>query len=211
MNGNIALGVGFSAPTGDASATDTAYRASGPVERPVDTSIQPGSGGWGVILELQAYQKVYGNLFAYLDGSYTLTPGEQNDTEYTLADIPGVAAFLTPSQIYNSIADQYIGRGGFSYVIWPEQGLIVSLGARIDGVPANDAVGGSNGFRRSGYAVSIEPGVAWNHKRSNLSITAPVAVYRNRTQSAPEAELGRSPGNAAFADFAIQATYTYRF
>jgi hypothetical protein len=65
MDGNVALGVGFAAPTGDDAATDTAHRSTGPVERPVDPSIQPGTGGWGTILQTQAYQKIYGNLSAY--------------------------------------------------------------------------------------------------------------------------------------------------
>ena len=33
MDGNIALGLGFKAPTGDDKASDTAYRATGPVTR----------------------------------------------------------------------------------------------------------------------------------------------------------------------------------
>jgi hypothetical protein len=209
MSGNVALGIGFSAPTGDYDAEDTAYRATGPVRRPVDPSIQPGSGGWGIIWELQAFQKIDGNLFAYLNGSYTMTPQEQNSTEYTVADLN--PAFFTPLQKYNSIPDRYFGRGGLTYVAWVEQGITVSLGARIDGVPANDAIGGSNGFRRPGYAISIEPGLSWNYKKNSFSVTAPVAVYRNRTQSAPEAELGRPAGTAAFADYAIIASFSHRF
>lgn len=211
MNGNFALGAGFSAPSGDDAATDTSYRATGPVERPVDTSIQPGSGGWGIILQGQAYQKIYGNLFAYLNGFYTLTPQEQNDTEYPLADRPFTAAFLTDLQTHNSIADQYLLRGGLSQVLWPAQGLTLTVGARWEGIPAEDAIGDSMGFRRPGYSVSIEPGLAWNRRQFAATLTAPVALYRNRVQSAPEAELGRPPGDAAFADFSIIAAFSWRF
>jgi hypothetical protein len=52
MEGNISLGAGFKAPTGDAKASDISYRATGPVTRPVDPSIQPGDGGWGIIHEI---------------------------------------------------------------------------------------------------------------------------------------------------------------
>ncbi len=211
MDGNLALGAGFVAPTGNHDATDTAYRSTGPVTRPVDSSIQPGTGGWGIILQLQAYQEIHGNLFAYLNGSYTFTPAEQNDTEYPLADRPLTAAFLTPLQTHNSIADQYLGRAGLSYVLWPEQGLTLSLGARMEGVPVYDAIGASMGFRRPGYTVSVEPSIAWNYKNNSLTVTAPVAVYRNRLQSAPEAKLNRSPGDAAFADYSILATFAHRF
>src|SRR5205823_7486138 len=93
MDGNIALGIGVKAPTGDDKVSDTSFRTSGPVTRPVDPSIQPGDGGWGLILEVQAYQKIFGNLFAFIQGSYLLTPEEQNNTETTLGDrstIPSV-------------------------------------------------------------------------------------------------------------------------
>ncbi|HEV8544343.1 MAG TPA: hypothetical protein VGR78_18290 [Verrucomicrobiae bacterium] len=40
---------------------------------------------------------------------------------------------------YNSIPDQYLGRAGLSYEIWPSQDLSLSLGGRVEGVPAHDA------------------------------------------------------------------------
>ena len=207
MDGNISLGIGFKAPTGDDEASDISYRATGPVTRPVDPSIQPGDGGWGLLLELQAYQKLFGNLFAYVQGSYLITPEEQNDTETTLGDrstTPGVVK-------HDSIPDQYFGRGGFSYVLWPEKGLSASLGARIEGVPVYDAAGGSMGFRRPGYTISIEPGLSWTGKNNSFSINAPVSLYRIRKRSAPEIALGRPGGDAAFADFSILASFTHRF
>jgi hypothetical protein len=112
---------------------------------------------------------------------------------------------------YDSIPDQYFGRGGFSYVLWPSQGLTLSLGGRIEGVPVYDAVGGSLGFRRPGYTVSIEPSISWTGKRNQFSIFAPVAVYRNRLQSAPEIALGMPGGDASFADYSILASFTHRF
>lgn len=207
MDGNIALGIGFKAPTGDDQASDIAYRTTGPVMRPVDQSIQPGDGGWGLILQLQAYQRIYGNLSAYLQGSYMITPEEHNDTRRTTGNEGTPADVRT----YNSITDQYFGRGGLSYFVWPARGVALSLGGRIEGVPVYDAVGGSMGFRRPGYTVSIEPGLSWTGARNSLSITAPVAVYRNRERSAPEIALGRPGGDAAFADFSILASYTHRF
>ena len=207
MEGNIALGIGLKAPTADDKASDISYRATGPVTRPVDPSIQPGDGGWGLVLELQAYQKVFGNLFAFVQGSYLITPEEQNDTETTLGD-----SSTTPGVVkHDSIPDQYFGRGGFSYVIWPEKGLSLSLASRIEGIPVYDAVGGSMGFRRPGYAISIEPGISWTGKKNAFSINTPVALYRNRERSAPEIFLGRPGGDAAFADFSILASFTHRF
>src|SRR6266851_1737024 len=39
----------------------------------VDQSIQPGDGGWGVILQLQAYRRAFHNGIAYLTGSYLVS------------------------------------------------------------------------------------------------------------------------------------------
>jgi hypothetical protein len=210
-DGNITLGVGLSMPIGDSSATDTAHRAEGPVTRPVDLSIQPGTGGWGVILQIQAYQRIYRGLSAYLNGFYVLTPQEQNGTEYPLADLRSTAAYLTASQTHNSIPDQYLARVGFSQVLWASQGLAASLGCRLEGVAVDDLIGGSMGFRRPGYALSLEPGASWAYRGNSLAVTVPVAVYRNRQQSAPEAALDQLPGHAAFADVSVLARFTRRF
>lgn len=207
MSGNISVGLGIKAPTGDDQASDIAYRATGPVMRPVDQSIQPGDGGWGIILELQAYQKIFGNLFGYVQGSYMMTPEEMNHTERTTGNGLGTPSPTT----FNSIPDQYFGRGGFTYAILPRQGVNLSLGARIEGVPVYDAIGGSLGFRRPGYTISIEPGVSWTSGRNSLALNAPVAIYRNRERSAPEILQARAGGDAAFADFSILATFSRKF
>ena len=210
-NGNLSLGVGFSAPTGDDHASDTFHRSTGAVNRPVDPSIQPGSGGWGILLQMQGFRRLSERLFGYVGGFYTITPEEQTDTEFPLADLPFLQAFLTDELRYNTIADQYSGRLGLSYVVLPDKGLSLSLGPRIDGVPANDLIGGDMGFRRPGFSVGVEPGISWHYKRHAFSVTAPVAVYRFRERSAPEDKLGRPAGDAAFADFTIFATYSLRF
>ena len=119
-------------------------------EKTVDQSIQPGTGGWGIILELYAYQQIIPRLNAYVNGAYTITPEEKN----------GVPTFRSnPFEAEMSIADSYLGRAGFEYLLWPKYGLSFSLGGRVEGVPVRDLVGGSEGFRRPGYAISIEPGI----------------------------------------------------
>lgn len=185
-NGNIALGVGFKAPTGDYKDADYRHRPTGKELSYVDNSIQPGDGGWGVLFEFQAFQKVFDRTFAYVNGTYLMAPEGQNE-------------------IGNSIWDAYVARLGLNYSIWPEQGLSLSLGGRIEGVPPRDLVGDTVGRRRPGYAVSIEPGVTWVYKKAALNVTTPVALYRNRNDY-----LGRS-GDAAFADFIVLSSITYRF
>lgn len=185
-NGNVGLGLGFKAPTGDYKEADIKHRPTGPVLDYVDNSIQPGDGGWGIMFELQAFQKVYENTFAYASATYLMTPEGQNS-------------------IGNSIWDAYIARAGLQYAVWPEQGLALSLGGRVEGVPPEDLVGDTEGRRRPGYAISIEPGISWSYKKASINVTAPVALYRKR-----QPYMGR-PGDAAFSDYLILSSITYRF
>jgi hypothetical protein len=135
-----------------------------------------------------------------------MAPKEHNDTQTVMGDL------LPPGPMtYNSISDQYFGRGGFSYLVWPRGGLTLTLGGRIEGVPVYDAIGGSLGYRQPGYTVSVEPGISWSWKRNSLSVLAPVAVYRNRLRSAAEIEMGRPGGTASFADFSILASFSRQF
>ncbi|HVY69869.1 MAG TPA: hypothetical protein VHH73_08060 [Verrucomicrobiae bacterium] len=191
-DGNIAFGVGMKFPTGDSEATDLSYKATGPVLRYVDQSIQPGDGGWGVTLDMQGFQKIVKNLYAYTQASYLINPQERE-----------------PATGY-SIPDTYLLRAGLSYVIWPSQGLSLSLGGRMEGVPVTDWFGSSEGSRRPGYSVSIEPGITWVHKKLAITVTAPVAIERNRERSVSDIRTNKH-GDAAFADFIITSNISYRF
>lgn len=79
-----------------------------------------------------------------------------------------------------------------------------------------DLIGGSSGFRRPGYVISVEPGLTYNFKKMNLYVYVPVAVKRNRTQSVPDKVRTKSTGvyaqgYAAFADYTINVGFTTRF
>jgi hypothetical protein len=197
-DGNLQLGVGMKFPTGDNRARGVVERynpfSMTVVTQPayVDQSIQPGDGGWGVILQAQGFQKLVKNTFAYVDLSYLINPQEMD------------------SATHYSIPDAYLLRAGFSYAVWPSKGLSLSLGARMEGVPVTDWFGGNGGFRRPGYAVSIEPGVTWMYKRLSITVTAPVALERNREKSVTDIATGRH-GDAAFADFVITSSISFHF
>lgn len=77
-------------------------------------------------------------------------------------------------------------------------------------MPADDIIGGSNGFRRPGYAVSLEPGITYSHGVSSFNLGVPVAVYRNRTRSVADRASG-GHGDAAFADYLLLLGYSRRF
>jgi hypothetical protein len=187
--GNALFGFGFSAPTGDRDAQDTFEIPFGTRPRAqihaVDQSIQLGNGGWGIILDVYAYREIVPRLTGFVNGSYTITP----ETKYSpTASLAGDY----------SIGDSFLGRGGLEYLVWPKHTLSFSLAGRIEGVPVRDLVGGSDGFRRPGYAVSIEPGVS-------------LAVYRNRQQSVPERAAGIPPVAAGFADFVVTCSIARKF
>ena len=95
---------------------------------------------------------------------------------------------------------------GFSYDIWPQAGVAVSFGARIEGIPAYDLIGGDMGFRRPGYTVSLETGHFVDRKKCLRQHNGP----RGRlSQPDKKCAGGRGSaaqtGDAAFADYFIQA------
>jgi len=208
---NISLGLGVKAPTGDDAATDYSYRPTGPELRPVDPAIQPGDGGWGIILSGNAFAKVYKNTFAYLNGFYLINPRETNGVHTVNFDVPPFTQG-DKGLMVDSVPDQSMVRGGLAAAIWPKIGLSGSLGARWEGIPSHDLIGGSDGWRLPGYSVSIEPGVSISHGKEYLSVTAPLALYRYGIVSVPFARTHDPLGGvASFADYQINVTYSHEF
>lgn len=212
-DGNIAIGLGLKLPTGSYNATDVFYNVGpegSPEVRPVDQSIQPGDGGFGITMDFQFYQKITTGFFAYGGGFYLLNPRETN----------GIRTFretLNPileNEAIMAVPDQYSVRAGVSYSI--SDIISASMGARFDAVPVKDLVGGNNGFRRPGNVLSIEPGVAYMNDNFTINLNVPFAVRRDRPQSVTDRQTEISTGtprngDAAFADYLINMGITYRF
>ncbi len=186
--GNISIGFGIKAPTGDYDATDVFARRNGPEVRFVDSSIQPGDGGWGYTIELQGFRHIKGGLSAYGNAFYLINPeGRMESTGF-------------------SIPDSYMARGGFDYRLPGDNGLVLSLGGRIEGVPGTDLIGHNEGRRRPGFIVAVEPGISFSRGRFVGTLTTPIAVHRNRTTSFGSTRAG----DASFADYSINASFSYR-
>lgn len=173
--GNIQLGLGLKFPTGDYKYQDYFYRNdSVKVLAPVNASIQLGDGGTAIITELNGYYSLdkkvifYGNLY------YLLNPREQNGTLATYGRPPTLLQIKTGSDV-NSVPDQYSIRAGFEYIL---KKISLSAGLRQEGIPVYDLVGGSSGFRRSGYNLSVEPGLIYTVKNVSLYTYLPVMVKR---------------------------------
>ena len=91
-----------------------------------------------------------------------------------------------------------------------------AAGVRDECLPVHDLVGGSNGFRRPGYIISVEPSVSYKLKNFSAYVTVPVAVKRDRTQSVPDKIKTQqtgvyTQGDAAFADYTINIGCSFRF
>ena len=238
--GNVSFGLGLKLPTGDDNATDDFVApGGGTVELPVDQSIQPGDGGWGATTEVFAFRQILPRTMAYFQGSYLFNPQNVNDTStrnargprgFTLEALqtrPQNAALWARAQALGytsnedfedvmSITDQYLMRTGVGYTIWPKMGLMLTLGGRLEGIPVEDVFGSSDGFRRPGYTISIEPGIALTKGKFTINVLAPVALERVREKSVADqrwSELtGRDEnGDAAFADYVITTSISYRF
>jgi hypothetical protein len=77
-------------------------------------------------------------------------------------------------------------------------------------VPSLDVLGKSEGFRRPGYIISVEPGISYMNKKNTFALNLPIATTRNRTRSYSDLKYG-GQGDAAFADYFLSATYSHRF
>jgi hypothetical protein len=204
---NIAFSFGAVMPTGKDNVRDTVQTVNGPQQVYVDQSIQLGMGGWGITLGTEAYQRVK-KAVLYASGAYLLTPQERNGVPN--ASLAGVKFPTNPLTSTMSIPDQYLADGGIAYPVPKIRGLAAKFGVRYEGVKVRDLIGGSLGFRRPGYALSVEPGLQYERAKNTWSVNIPVAVQRNRKRSVPDLIQGTA-GDAAFADYLILVGYARSF
>jgi hypothetical protein len=215
---NIQVGLGLKLPTGDYRYQD--YFIKNDTTRllgPVDQSIQLGDGGTGFTTEINAYYNflklsrvsfgVYGNFY------YLINPREQNGVSTARGGTPSADAVKYGTAVM-SVPDQYMIRAGASATLFDK--LTISGGIRKECQPSEDLIGGSMGFRRPGYIVSVEPGLNYQFRKATVYAYVPFAVKRNRTQSVSdklktEATGVYAQGDAAFADYLINIGCTFKF
>lgn len=207
---NASLGFGIKFPTGKSDVKDLYADINGrnPAEKPVDQSIQPGDGGWGFVIDGQAFKAV-GTTTLFASGIYLINPRNTNGTPSIRAGLGLAPSPTTPSTQVNSVPDQYLLRIGAAMPVKRIKGLTFTLSGRLEGVPSEDLIGDSDGFRRPGYAIFIEPGVILSRGARTWSLTIPIATQRNRVLTL--ADGVRSPGDATFADYFLLLSYSYRF
>ncbi len=202
---NYAVGLGVKLPTGKYDYTDTFYNQGSErdqdIEAVVDQSIQPGDGGFGITLDIQGFHALSKSLMISTNLFYMSNPQTTNG----VLTRNGSEEFSCP--------DQFAARIGLNYLT---SGFAAYLGGRVEGVPSSDLIGSSAGYRRPGYAISVEPGISYSVNNLLFSINLPLAVYRNRIQSYSDkqrtAETGvYRIGDAAFANYLFNFNVSYRF
>jgi len=202
--GNLQVGLGLKAPTGEEDARHVFPDLQGDDfrDRHVDVSIQPGDGGWGAVLDLAGYRD-WGDVRFFGSGTYLVNPREQNHTLSTASELVGPSAVADHLR-FNSVPDQYFLQAGASVSLGESFGASAAL--RWEGVPQRDLVGGEDGFRRPGYTVAVAPGLSYATGRWAFSLTVPITTMRNRMENSHG-----EPGDATFADWAVILGVSLRF
>ena len=185
QKGNIQLGLGIKLPTGDYKYQDYYYRNdSTRVLSAVNPSIQLGDGGTGLTTEINTFYylnktktlSVFGNFY------YLFNPRDVNGTQYTQGR-PITSLQIRTGGADLSVPDVFSLRAGLflSHKEWGFSGAI-----RSEGSPVYDVFGESNGVRRAGHNVSVEPGILYKARNSTIYLYVPVIVDRKIKQNVSE-------------------------
>jgi hypothetical protein len=200
---NLALGLGLKAPTGNNEVKGDFGLASGTVVQfPVHPGLQLGDGGWHIIVQVQAYQRLIRGLSAYIAGFYQLSP--QGKTNVT---------FTPTSTLGRSLYDVYHGRFGLAYDLWPQAHVTSSLGVRFDGIPVRDIIGSDAGFRTPGYITYLDPGLSVSMGVSTFTLSVPLRLYGTFKKNTNDLQGGPPPSGdrGDLASHLVFLNYTYRF
>lgn len=184
--GNISLGASLKMPTGDKNN---------------EPSVASGDGGWGFILESAGYQRTFFQTTLYFSGTYLFNPKRTNGVE---VEVEGGEASPV------SVTDRYLYRAGFAHAVPKIRGLVATIGGRIEGVPVHDAFGKSDGFRRPGYLISVDPGLSYSYGRNTFSLNVPVSMERNFERSVLDI-ANHTHGDGGFPDYTLGVSYTRHF
>ena len=206
QRGNIAIELGVKAPTGSHTKPSQFYLGSGPVDFPADQTIQPGDGGWGFNVQVQGFRQIVDRATAYASGSYMISP-----KAYT--NVMGAPAGAPNGNLRWSVPDVYSARGGVALDVLPDHGLTMSLGARVDGIPVRDLIGGGDEgtIKRTSYIVYADPGLSYTRDKHNVTVGVPWRVKLNRMKSLTEQQPGALPNAGGFAKYLVFVSYSRRF
>lgn len=215
--GNLRLGIGLKLPTGsEDTTTDRRYNIAAPGtpanyvngRGPADVAIQPGDGGFGIVLGAEGFRRLSESIVAYGEFTYLVNPRGDNGVNNQWS---GAGPYVPNTT--TSVPDYFLVRAGFTFnqpLGWKNGTAL--LGLRMEGQPVRDLIGSNAGFRRPGFSLAVEPGVAYAFEKASVFLTVPVTIHRQRWRSVDEINAGRTTAvSAAFADYNILAGMTYRW
>lgn len=199
--GNIQLGLGLKLATGDYRVMDYFHRSPTTLKlAAVNNTIQLGDGGTGISLEMNSFFTLTKNVNLYANLFYLFNPRDHNGTSNTLGrdsagppghpNIPKNIIYKAKADV-NSVPDVFTSRIGATYSL---KALTFWGGFRWEGTPVHDAIGQSNGQRRAGYAISVEPGVNYNFKRATIFAFFPIPLYRTTLQTVVDKRISQMSG-----------------
>lgn len=214
---NVRLGLGVKFPTGNENAqTNRLVNTAAPGSPaklewrrgPADVAIQPGDGGWGLIMSLEGFYELSAKSVFYGEVTYIANPRGHNGVNNQWS---GAGPYV-PNPV-TTVPDYFLSRVGVALgepLGWKNSSL--QLGLRLEGQPVGDLLGSDKGFRRPGYTLAFEPGVAYSFGKTSVFLSVPLTIYRVRWLSVDEKRVGRTSAvSAAFADYNVLAGVAYRW
>jgi hypothetical protein len=191
QKGNIQLGLGVKLPSGDYKYQDYFWRNdSTKVLAPVNASIGLGDGGTGVITEFNTFYFFTKSISFYGNFYYLINPRDESGVSTTTGKTPTALQIKVGADVY-SVPDIYSIRAGFNFNF---NKFSASLGLRNEGVPVRDLFGGSNGLRRPGHNLSLEPGIIYRLNKISVYAYVPVIIERRIRQNLTDAKITQLTG-----------------
>ncbi|MBT9332866.1 hypothetical protein [Paracidobacterium acidisoli] len=101
FRGNFQAGIGIMMPTGNDDVLNTTSSTSSAgvtttTTAPVDYSIQPGNGGWGMDVQWQGFRAVGSHLIFYTDGDYIASQGDTNGVQRSSSTTTPLDNYVAP-------------------------------------------------------------------------------------------------------------------
>src|SRR5258708_8400795 len=151
--GNVAFSFGAMLPSGSDSVMNSVDKldGQGPVNVLDDYSIQPGSGGFGMLFGWQAFKNFGSTAQAYFNGTYIATPQNTN----------GVVRSTTAKPLLQqvSISDQYLLEAGVAVPLRRVRGLSITAGPPGGGGPPRELSRNKGRDRAAPDAAGLEAGI----------------------------------------------------
>lgn len=202
--GNLSVSLGLQMPTGNSDATSNVYGRTIPVE----WSVQPGDGAWGLAPTIQGFHSLWKGMSVYGVATYLIDPRNTTGTPWFFPDL-----FYGDTSVVNSSTDQYFAEAGVSFPS-PIRWVTPTLGYIVSGVPRRDLIGKSDGFRRPATLGYVAPGFDLTAFGQTFNFSFPVVAHINVKPPIHPTQVGSRTlyfTDATVPGFMFSFNYNIRF